>query len=63
MQPIQKVLVYASTINSLQKDTKRAWAEYNGMKRKIIRQKFFLRLYTTLLLGFLFAMTIDKLTS
>lgn len=62
MQAIKKILGYTSSIHSLQKDTKRAWAEYFEMERRLIRQKFLLRLYETLLLGFLFALVIDKLT-
>jgi N6-adenosine-specific RNA methylase IME4 len=61
MKAIKKILIYTSTIHSLHKETKRAWAEYYEMERRLARQKFILRLYGTLLLGFLFAMVIDKL--
>jgi hypothetical protein len=62
MKSLKKILVYTGTIPSLHKETKRAWAEYFEMERRIVRQKFLMNLYGTLLLGFLFAMIIDKLS-
>jgi hypothetical protein len=61
MNALKKMLVYTSSIHSLQRDTKRAWAEYYQMERRLKRQKFLLNLYGTLLLGFLFAMVISRL--
>lgn len=62
MQSIKKILVYTNTVHSLHNETKRAWAEYYETQRKLARQKLFLRLYGTLLLGFLFAMIMSKLS-
>jgi hypothetical protein len=59
---IKQVLGYTQTVDGLAKVTKRAWAEYFGMKRKIIRQEFLMRVYGTLLLGFVTGLILDKLT-
>lgn len=61
MQAIKKVLGYTGTVHGLDKVTKRAWAEYFEMERKIIRQKFIIRLYGTLLLGVLIGLVFDRL--
>lgn len=45
----------------MEKVSKRAWAEYFEMERKIVRQNFLKRVYGTLLLGFLTGMILDKL--
>lgn len=60
-QSLKKVLGYAGTIHGLQKETKRAWAEYFEMERKMIRQKFLLRLYGVLLLGFMIGLVIERI--
>lgn len=58
---IKQVLGYTQTVHGLLKVTKRAWAEYFEMKRKISRQEFLIRLYGTLLLGLVTGLILDKL--
>ncbi len=58
---IKRVLGYTQTIHGMAKVTKRAWAEYFGMRRKIIRQELLVRLYGTLLLGLITGLVLDKL--
>jgi hypothetical protein len=45
----------------MEKVSKRAWAEFFEMERKIIRKEFLVRLYSTLLFGLLIGLTLDKL--
>lgn len=63
MKSIHKVLRYTGSIASLHKETKRAWAEYFEMEKRIKRLEFYLRLYHVFVLGFLFAMVLDKIGS
>lgn len=59
---MKQVLGYAQTVHGLAKVTKRAWAEYFEMERRINRQAFLIRLYGTLLLGMVIGLVLDKLT-
>lgn len=59
---IKQVLGYAQTVHELSKVTRRAWAEYFEMERRIIRQEFIIRIYGTLLLGVIVGLVFDKLT-
>ena len=59
---IKQVLRYAQTVHGLGKVTKRAWAEYFEMERRIIRQEFVIRVYGTLLLGVIVGVIFDNLT-
>jgi hypothetical protein len=61
MKSIRKVLAFAGTRPELFRESKRAWAEYFEMERTIVRQRLYLRLYHTLVIGFLVALMIDKL--
>ena len=61
MQTIKKVIIYTQGRVGMEKLSKRAWAELIELDRRLIRQKFLLRVYGTLLLGFLFALLIDKI--
>ncbi len=58
---IKQVLGYAQTVHALGKVTKRAWAEYFEMERRLIRQEFIIRVYGTLLLGVIAGVVFDKL--
>jgi hypothetical protein len=58
---IYNILAYTRDIPMLERETKRAWAEYFEMERMIVRQRLYLRLYHVLLLGFLFALVLDKI--
>lgn len=58
---IKQVLGYAQTVHGLEKVTKRAWAEYFEMERRIIRQEFVIRIYGTLLFGVFVGVVFDKL--
>jgi hypothetical protein len=60
-QAIKKVIRLSQTFHGMDKISSRAWAEYFEMERKIIRQKFVIRLYHTLLLGILTGLIFDKL--
>jgi hypothetical protein len=63
MKSIRKILAYTRTIYSLEKETKRAWAEYFEMERTIRHQRILLKFYHVLLLGFLFGVLLDKIGS
>lgn len=62
MKSIRQVISYTSNVPGMEKISKSAWREYFEVERMLIRQKFLLRLYGVLLLGFLIGMTLDKLT-
>lgn len=61
MQNIKKVLGYTRTIYGMERITKRAWAEYFEMERKLVRYQFVCRLCVTFVLAFLMAFLIDKI--
>lgn len=61
MKSIHKILAWTRTRPELARETKRAWAEYFEMERIISNQKFYLRLYHVLVIGFLVALMIGKL--
>jgi hypothetical protein len=61
MKYVKSILGYAGTIRGVEINTKRAWAELFEMERKLIRQKYLLRLYAVLLIGFLFGLLLNKI--
>lgn len=65
MKTLKKILAFAGTRPEMYRESKRAWAEYFEMERKIRRQAFYLKLYhvfvATLLLTAAVEKTIEKL--
>jgi hypothetical protein len=45
----------------MEKVSKRAWAEYFEIERKLVKQRFMIRMLVTLVLGLVFGLAIDRL--
>jgi hypothetical protein len=61
MQTIRKVIIYTSRVYGMEKVSKRAWAEYFEVERRLVRQTFVIRMLVTLLLGLVFGLALDRL--
>jgi hypothetical protein len=60
MKTLKKILAFAGARPELHRESKRAWAEYFEMERKIRRQAFYLKLYHVFVATLLIAAAIDK---
>ena len=60
MKSLRHVISYTSNIRGFEKVSKRAWAEYFEMERRLIRLKFLSKLYGMLLLGLIMGLVMDK---
>jgi hypothetical protein len=61
MQTIRKVIIYTSKVYGMEKMSKRAWAEYFEVERKLVRQRFVIRVLVSLLVGLVVGLALDRL--